>query len=346
MKKHIYHNDHLGSTRAITDEDGTIVASVDYYPFGDVLSQTGDSHLKYNGKELDEGYGFDLYYYGARYYNSGLGRFISPDPMKDFINPYSYVGNNPMNRIDPTGMVGLPRGPMLVGIAAFMGSEFRIPMWQQLANILGEMSQGLSPTQKYNLLRDIEESIDACRDMISVDGSGSNDAIWEGMARILESVRSDIGFDLFDSEAMREGWFIAGKVTSTKDPDTGEIISGRIGINLPVYNQQSKPVKISIWIHEAAHVYFNENSSIGKGPGPWDLENIADFHTYRSEIFAWERTFDYLSQPDVQSQLPSGSLISSRAWLYPQRPDYVINYTIYWFYDDLFKSFGWPYDDH
>ena len=61
--------------------------------------------MKYNITPLagDE-YGFDLYYYGARYMDPSSGRFITPDPVKDFYNPYSYVSNNPMNRIDPTGM--------------------------------------------------------------------------------------------------------------------------------------------------------------------------------------------------------------------------------------------------
>ncbi len=59
--KHYYVNDIRGSVAAILNEfTGGITASFDYYPFGDVLSQTGDSHLKYTGKELDEGYGFDL----------------------------------------------------------------------------------------------------------------------------------------------------------------------------------------------------------------------------------------------------------------------------------------------
>ncbi len=57
----------------------------------------------YNGKELDDEYGFDLYYYGARYMDPITGRFTTPDPVKDFLNPYSYVGNKPVIRIDPTG---------------------------------------------------------------------------------------------------------------------------------------------------------------------------------------------------------------------------------------------------
>ena len=40
-----------------------------------------------------------------------LGRFTTPDPVRDFVNPYSYVRNNPANGIDPTGMTWFnPRG--------------------------------------------------------------------------------------------------------------------------------------------------------------------------------------------------------------------------------------------
>ena len=81
------------------------------------LGLTGSpGRFTYNGNEFDDDYGFDLYYYGARYMDPALGRFTTPDPVKDFINPYSYVANNPMNLTDPTGMWGsVPsynQGPM------------------------------------------------------------------------------------------------------------------------------------------------------------------------------------------------------------------------------------------
>ncbi|MCC6962507.1 MAG: RHS repeat-associated core domain-containing protein, partial [candidate division Zixibacteria bacterium] len=41
---------------------------------------------------------------GARFYDPSIGRFSSPDPVKDYHNPYSYVRNNPIRYIDPTGM--------------------------------------------------------------------------------------------------------------------------------------------------------------------------------------------------------------------------------------------------
>ena len=44
-----------------------------------------------------------MYYFGARYYDSNLGRFTGVDPIREN-EPYSYVRNNPLNLVDPTGM--------------------------------------------------------------------------------------------------------------------------------------------------------------------------------------------------------------------------------------------------
>ncbi len=108
-----YHTDHLGSTNVVTDAQGAVKELTEYQPFG-----TEGRHEKYGtsdevalyyftGKPKDDETG--LYYYGARYYNPSLGRFITPDTIiEDPANPqslnrYSYVLNNPINRIDPTG---------------------------------------------------------------------------------------------------------------------------------------------------------------------------------------------------------------------------------------------------
>ena len=54
----------------------------------------------FTGKKEDES---SLYYFGARYYDDNLGRFISVDPVREN-EPYSYVRNNPIMLVDPTGM--------------------------------------------------------------------------------------------------------------------------------------------------------------------------------------------------------------------------------------------------
>lgn len=105
-----FHQDHLGSTNAISDELGKKIEDIQYFPFGETRFDTGSTDVsmsyKYTSKELDE---TGLYYYGARYYNPGLGRFISADIIvQDYSDPqalnrYSYVLNNPLNYIDPTG---------------------------------------------------------------------------------------------------------------------------------------------------------------------------------------------------------------------------------------------------
>lgn len=100
-----YHQtDHLGTTEVITDDSGTVVWSADYEAFGSVLSSFGQSSFKPNftGKMLDTCSG--LYYFNARWYDSDLGRFITQDPARDGNNWWAYCSNNPLTRIDLTGL--------------------------------------------------------------------------------------------------------------------------------------------------------------------------------------------------------------------------------------------------
>ena len=70
-----YHTDHLGSTRLVTDEQGNVVSEVQYKAFGKTDEEEED--YLFTGKERDSS---GLYYYGARYYDPEIGRFISRDP--------------------------------------------------------------------------------------------------------------------------------------------------------------------------------------------------------------------------------------------------------------------------
>ncbi|MCP1995124.1 RHS repeat-associated core domain-containing protein [Flavobacterium sp. HSC-61S13] len=103
-----YHSDHLGSSSYITDISGKPCQYIEYLPFGEVMVQQSTNNIfenvyKFNGKELDESTGY--YYYGARYYDPGASIFLSVDPLvEQTMEPYSYVGNNPINFTDPTGM--------------------------------------------------------------------------------------------------------------------------------------------------------------------------------------------------------------------------------------------------
>jgi len=100
-----YINDVRGSSAALVDNVGDLKAGFAYDPFGSVWQETGGGKFKYTGKELDSGNDMKLYYYGARYYNAELGRFISPDPIRGYYNLYSYCINNPINFVDPNGEI-------------------------------------------------------------------------------------------------------------------------------------------------------------------------------------------------------------------------------------------------
>jgi RHS repeat-associated protein len=71
-----YHCDALGSPRKMTNESGSVVWTGAYYPFGEMITGTGDVH-GFTGKELDNEMG--LNYFCQRYYDSQIGRFITLD---------------------------------------------------------------------------------------------------------------------------------------------------------------------------------------------------------------------------------------------------------------------------
>ena len=104
-QKYFYHTDHAGSIRVITDQAGEVVNKSDYFAFGTQFAKDGEFEELhgFTGKEYDPDIG--LYYFNARWYDPDLARFISEDPAGQGPNPYSYCGNNPVMRVDPTGKI-------------------------------------------------------------------------------------------------------------------------------------------------------------------------------------------------------------------------------------------------
>ena len=116
--------DRLGTARVLTNSSGSIVSRHDYMPFGEELgagtggrttgigfSNSGDNNrMKFTGDERDNETGLD--FAQARYNSGTLGRFTTPDPYSGSIstaspqsfNRYAFVGNNPVNRTDPSGL--------------------------------------------------------------------------------------------------------------------------------------------------------------------------------------------------------------------------------------------------
>ena len=121
------HRDHLGSTESITDEQGQLVQRLAFDPYGQrrnsgwedataafLASMSNFSYLNtsqgFTGHEmLDE---VNLIHMNGRVYDPVLGRFLSADPyvqaplFSQSYNRYSYVWNNPLSMVDPSGYQG------------------------------------------------------------------------------------------------------------------------------------------------------------------------------------------------------------------------------------------------
>jgi RHS repeat-associated protein len=109
-----YNADGLGSITSLTNSSGTVAATYIYDGFGKLTASTGSipNSFRFTARESDPE--TDLYYYRARFFDPGVGRFISEDPSgtSGGLNLYEYVFNNPTDLYDPTGLRGTkPKRP-------------------------------------------------------------------------------------------------------------------------------------------------------------------------------------------------------------------------------------------
>ena len=135
---HYYITDHLGSTRVITDNNGSVVERDDYYPFGGQLAistypQLSVNRFKFNGKELQTTGNTGFLDYGARMYDDVIGRWGVVDPKAADApgwSPYKAFFNNPLRFIDPYGLFEIETGKIekgdnLTTIAKQLNDKFK-----------------------------------------------------------------------------------------------------------------------------------------------------------------------------------------------------------------------------
>ena len=125
------HNDHLGSSNIVLDRNGVRVQHCEYTAFGkDRFAETTPAFSlsnRYTGQVLDEDTG--LYFYQSRYYDPEIGRFTQPDSVvpspnnPQTLNRYTYVNNNPLKYVDPTGHIfGIDDLIIAIVIGAALGA--------------------------------------------------------------------------------------------------------------------------------------------------------------------------------------------------------------------------------
>jgi RHS repeat-associated protein len=111
---HFLHENSTGSTTFVTDASGNRVGRIDSRPFGNTASQQGNTaYRSFSLHPVDEESGF--VYMRRRYYSPQLGRFLTPDLLAIYqpdkflhapqgLHLYSFVANDPLNKMDPTGL--------------------------------------------------------------------------------------------------------------------------------------------------------------------------------------------------------------------------------------------------
>jgi len=99
-----YHANHQGSVLATTDATGTLQQQISYDEYGISTTAVTGEQFRYTGRRFDPETG--LYYYRARYYSPQLGRFLQTDPVGygPDLDLYTYVGNDPTDKTDPSGL--------------------------------------------------------------------------------------------------------------------------------------------------------------------------------------------------------------------------------------------------
>jgi RHS repeat-associated protein len=108
-----YHQDALGSVSDLSNSAGNAATTYQVDPFGKVTT-LGDASFNrhiYTGQEFDDG--TDQHYFGARFYEPSVGRFVTQDPFRGdlgapaSLNRYLFVYNNPLKFVDLNGNFGI-----------------------------------------------------------------------------------------------------------------------------------------------------------------------------------------------------------------------------------------------
>lgn len=136
--KYFIHGDHLGSVSSVTDEQGNVIDSLSFGPYGEILSGGTSIRYSYAGKEWNSV--MENYDFHARMYDPNIAQFIQPDPgysqldrlgkhmqKLDYnpqnLNRYAYANNNPYRYTDDSGLWAVQVGGSgSGGVVPFTGS--------------------------------------------------------------------------------------------------------------------------------------------------------------------------------------------------------------------------------
>ncbi len=166
-----FHLNNVNSSMLVTSDTGAQTDRVSYKPFGSI--DKANSSLKtpfipkFTGKELDGD--SDLYYFGARYYDSSINRFMAPDPARQFASPYAYGNNDPMIYTDPDGQVFGIDDAIEIAIIAEIATDVAVET--AAAATTAAVATG-EATSAIGLAVETEAEVSAIASAASIDATG------------------------------------------------------------------------------------------------------------------------------------------------------------------------------
>jgi RHS repeat-associated protein len=308
------HSDHLGSTSVTTSDTGAVLARQWYHPFGTVRASSGalPTDITFTGQRSESGLG-SLMYFRARFYSPLIGRFLSADSIvpgagnPQSLNRYSFVYNNPVKYVDPSGHF-----PWLLVIVAVIASA-----------ILTSDTAAPSPPPPLsvaavdNIAATAPTSADALITMFTTDAlSGDTpqarfDTILEGTGSSAgQYFRGDFGDTGFQAELQdggdQVGHFVQGAALAYKsDNPVGEygalsLIVGheivgdaggpsgvyRTGNNLRQFAAGATHLEAHDWFLEGTDTSLNNIYNLGDPSGNRTGNSMQDLRlSYRAWIF-------------------------------------------------------------
>ena len=158
------HPDHLGGTNVVTDQNGEVMQTLDYYPYGSQRIATGSfsEQRRFIGEEYDGDTEFS--YLNARYYQGSRGQFMSQDPVfvnlgedertgtiladPQLLHSYAYSRNNPLILKDEGGELA----HVIIGAGGAMAGQYLYDVYNNVqANGFGASAfyRGLSSPETY-----------------------------------------------------------------------------------------------------------------------------------------------------------------------------------------------------
>jgi len=141
----------MGSVRGLSDASGNVVDTYSYDAYGMLLDKTSSTINPYRYRDEQYDSDLDAYYLRARYYQPGVGRFLTTDPVEGVpIEPlsqhrYLYGNADPVGMIDPSGNMSLPEQLVTAGIVMNLAGMSTVPVSNTLQSVYSYFAKEVFP---------------------------------------------------------------------------------------------------------------------------------------------------------------------------------------------------------